>query len=159
MVFVVLGTQKFQMNRVVKLIDDLVANGKLEMPVVAQIGHSDYKPKSFEFHRFLEKVEFDRLISEAQLLITHGGVGAIMTAINCKKPVIVVPRLAKYAEHVDDHQKEIALAFAKKDFVLYCGDGDDIEDLIRQCKTKQFAEYVSHTDKITRIINDYLDSE
>jgi UDP-N-acetylglucosamine transferase subunit ALG13 len=145
------------MNRLIKLMDGLVAGGKLNMPVAAQIGQSDYEPKNFEFHRFLDKPEFDRFIAEAGLIITQGGVGAVMTALNYKKPVIIVPRLAKYGEHVDDHQREIALAFAKKGFVLCCDDGGNIEELINECKSRPFSEYVSGTDNIARIINNYLD--
>ena len=155
MIFVILGTQKFQMNRLIKLMDSI--SGRLDMPVVAQIGQSDYKPKNFEFHRFLDKSEFDGLIAEAELIITQGGVGAVMTALNYKKPVIIVPRLAKYGEHVDDHQREIALAFAKKGFVLCCDDGDNLEELIKECKIRSFSEYKSGTDNITRIIDVYLD--
>jgi len=157
MIFMILGTQKFQMNRLTKLVDNLTAEGKLDMPVIAQIGQSDYEPANFKFHRFLDKVDFDGLIAEADLIITQGGVGAVMTALKCRKPVIVVPRLAKYGEHVDDHQREIARAFAKKGFVLCCDDGDDLLELIKRCKDRSFPEYISHTDDITQIINNYLD--
>jgi len=157
MIFLILGTQKFQMNRLTELVDNLVAEGRLDMPVVAQIGQSDYEPENFKFHRFLDKAEFDKHIAEADLIITQGGVGAIMTALKCRKPVIVVPRLAKYGEHVDDHQREIAGAFAKKGFVLCYNDGDDLLELIKRSKDKQFPEYISHTEDITRIINNYLD--
>lgn len=158
MIFVILGTQKFQMNRLIKLIDSLVGSGKLDMPVVAQIGQSDYEPVNFKFHRFLDKAEFDGLIAQAELIITHGGVGSIITAIKCRKPVIVVPRLAKYGEHVDDHQCEIANALAKKGFVLCSNDGDDIEELIAVSKDREFPEYISQTDNILQIINGYVDS-
>jgi len=146
------------MNRLVKLIDDLAGSGRLDMPVVAQIGSSDYEPRNIEFYSFLDKKEFDRFISDAQIIITQGGVGSIMTALKCKKPVIVVPRLKKYGEHVDDHQRELALAFAKKDFVLVCDDRDNLEVLIKQCEDKVFSEYISRTNEITQIINSYLNS-
>jgi len=156
MIFVILGTQKFQMNRLVRLIDNLAGSGKLDMPVVAQIGQSDYEPVNLKFHRFLDKSEFDRLIAQAELIITHGGVGSIVTAVKYRKPVIVVPRLAKYGEHVDDHQREIAEAFAKKGYALCYNDGDDMEELISVSKCMDFPEYISQTDNISQIINIYL---
>jgi len=144
------------MNRLIKLIDDLIADGKLTNSVVAQIGWSDYEPKNFEYHRFLDKDEFERLIFDASIIITHGGVSSIITAINYKKPVIVCPRLEKYDEHVDNHQREIARAFAKKGFVLYCDDDDDLLKQIELCKNMNFKEYTSQNGKVTQIINDYL---
>jgi len=156
MIFVILGTQKFQMNRLIKYIDSLVAAGRIDTPVIAQIGQSDYEPVNYQFHRFLDKAEFDKLVTEAELIVTHGGVNSIITALRCGKPVIVCPRLEKYGEHVDDHQREIARSFAKKGFVLCCDDDDDLEEQISLCKVTEFREYVSTNSDITSIINDYL---
>lgn len=156
MIFIILGTQKFQLNRLLKQIDGLVNDGIINDTIIAQIGQSDYKPKNFAFHRFIDKAEFDRLISEADLIISHGGVSSIVSAMKCGKPIIVFPRLAKFGEHVDDHQKEIAYAFAKKGFVLCCGENDSIEEQIALCKNWEFSKYISQTDNITKIINNYL---
>jgi len=155
-IFLVLGTQKFQMNRLIRLVDGLVADGKLTMPVAAQIGWSEYEPKNFQYHRFLDKDEFDKLISDASIVITHGGVSSIITAIKLRKPVIVFPRLEKYAEHVDDHQREIARAFAQKGFVLCCDESDDLIEKIKLCEGSEFQEYISQKDRITQLINDFL---
>ena len=156
MIFLILGTQNFQMNRLLLLVDKLISEGKLTIPLSAQIGLSDYQPKNFSFDRFLDKDEFEKRISNADMIITHGGVSSIVSAINHKKPVIVIPRLAKYKEHVDDHQLEIARAFAKMDFVLCYEDGDDLLSLIKMCDNKKFREYTSQKDKITQLISAYL---
>jgi len=156
MIFIVLGTQKFQMNRLLMNIDGLVAEGKIADAVTAQIGHSDYEPENYRFQRFLDKAEFERLIVESEMIVTHGGVSTIITALKYSKPTIVCPRLAAYGEHVDDHQREIARAFAKKGFVLCCDDGDDLEERILSCKGRAFPQYTSQTNDITRIINSFL---
>jgi len=156
MIFVILGTQKFQMNRLLRHIDDLLSAGAITAPVVAQIGHSDYEPVNFEFHRFLNKEEFDKNIAQADLIITHGGVSSVITALKLRKPVVVYPRLGKYGEHVDDHQCEIARAFAKKGYVLCCDEGDDLVKKLDFCKDMEFTEYVSQIENITRIVNDFL---
>jgi len=158
LIFVIAGTQKFQFNRLIKFLDELVGEGKLEMSVVAQIGHSDYEPRNYKFHRFLEKPEFVKHISDADLVITQGGVNSIMTVLSYNKPIIIYPRLAKYGEHVDDHQREFAKALEKNEYALCCDDGDDLEELIDKCISTLFREYVSCTGNITKIISDYLDS-
>ena len=156
MIFVILGTQKFQMNRLLAQIDRLVASGTIGGPVLAQIGHSDYEPKNYPFRRFLDKAEFDRLISEAGVIVTHGGVSTIISALKCRKRIVVCPRLARYGEHVDDHQREVARAFAKKGYLLCCDEGDDLAEAIASCEAREFPEYVSQTNEITRIINEFL---
>ncbi len=152
MIFVVLGTQKFQLNRLLKKLDELIEQGQIEDEIIAQIGHSTYKPKHFQSFEFMNKDTFDQTIQKADIIIAHSGVGTIMTAINAQKPVIVFPRLAKYKEHVDDHQLDIAKAFESKSYVLCCYENDDLLSLIQKSKNYEFEEYVSHTKKIVSLI-------
>ena len=58
MVFVAVGTQKFQFNRLLKAVDDLVEQGCLEGEVFAQIGHSDYVPRKYAYKDFISKDDF-----------------------------------------------------------------------------------------------------
>lgn len=80
MIFVILGTQKFQFNRLLKELDVLVENGSLREEVFAQIGHSDYEPQHYQFKRFVNQEEFEQLIDCSSVVITHSGVGSIITA-------------------------------------------------------------------------------
>ena len=82
MIFVALGTQKFQLNRLLQKIDYLVEKNIITEPVFAQIGYSTYIPKNFEFTAFMEQKEFKEKIMKCDLLITHSGVGTILTGIN-----------------------------------------------------------------------------
>ena len=157
MIFVVLGTQKFQCNRLLKTVDELVGNGTIKEEVFAQKGYSDYKPINYSSIDFLQKEEFEEKIEECSLLITHSGVGTILAGINHSKPVIVFPRLKKYKEHVDDHQLDIAKTFEKKNLVLMCGEDDDMAELIEKSRKTKFDNYVSHREQMIGIINNYLD--
>ena len=129
MIFVAVGTQRFKFDRLLRQVDSLVENGFLQDDIFAQTGSSSYKPKFYKSKEFLNKSEFDSKISTCDLLITHCGVGTIITGLKKEKPVIVCPRLAKYKEHVDDHQLEIAEAFSKLNYVLVCSEGDDLLEL------------------------------
>ena len=156
MIFVVLGTQKFQCNRLLKQIEKLIESGDIDEPVFAQVGHSDYKSKNYEYIDFLDKARFDEKIKECSLLITHSGVGTIIAGIKYRKPVIVFPRLKKYYEHVDDHQMEIARAFSKKEYVLMCREEDNLGELIKNSRIFNFGIYVSQREKTVRFIGDYI---
>lgn len=156
MIFIVLGTQKFQLNRLLQMMDEYVEQGLIEEEVYAQIGNSTYKPKHYAYQEFMDKKEFDAAIQRADVVIAHSGVGTIITTIHAGKPIVVFPRLAKYKEHVDDHQLDIARAFEKKKYVLCCYEGDNLLEKIKQCRNYAFAEYVSHRDHIMDIIKDFL---
>ncbi len=156
MIFVVLGTQKFQLDRLLKSIDCAIEDGRITDEVIAQSGNSVYKPKHFKCVSFMDKAEFDETIEKAELMITHSGVGSIITALGKGKPVIVYPRLAKYKEHVDNHQLDIANAFGKKNYVLCCFEEDDLVKKIEECKSHKFDVYVSQRDKMVETVSSYL---
>lgn len=157
MIFIVLGTQKFQLNRLLKLMDDYIESGIIKEEVIAQIGNSTYEPKHYKYEKFMDKALFDENIKKADLMVTHSGVGTIISALNAKKPVIVFPRLKKYKEHVDDHQLDIANAFKVKNYVFCCYEDDCLSDMINDAKTHKFEEYVSEREKIVSVVCDYLE--
>lgn len=48
-IFITLGSQKFQFNRLLKAVDELCEKGTVDAEdVFAQIGYSDYLPKKFQ---------------------------------------------------------------------------------------------------------------
>lgn len=157
MIFLILGTQKFQLNRLLLQIDELIEKGKLTEEVYAQIGHSDYIPQNYKYARFLDRTEFEKKITESDMIITHSGVGSIISAVQAHKPVVVFPRLERYNEHVDNHQLEIAQAFAKKNYVLCCEDANQLEIIINRARTHEFDIYHSSTEKIVELLDEFIE--
>lgn len=157
MIFVAVGTQKFSLNRLLKQIDELIQTGKIKEEVFAQIGHSDYKPQNYKYKDFIGKEEFDKVVEQCDVLITHSGVGTIISGLNRNKPIILYPRLAKYKEHVDDHQLEIAQSFFDKNFVLLCNENDDLSELVEKSKVHKFDKYKSQRENVVSNIIDFLD--
>ena len=81
MIFITLGSQKFQFNRLIKAIDELIEKKRIQDEVFAQIGYSDYEPKNYNYKHFLDRAEFSAVIQRADIVITHGGTGAIIGAV------------------------------------------------------------------------------
>ena len=156
MIFVAVGTQKFQLNRLLVTLDCLVENGKITEEVFAQTGHSDYCPQFYKFRKFLDKDEFSEMIGKADLLIVHSGVGTIITGLKNKKPVVVFPRKVEYGEHVDNHQLEIAEAFAEKNLVLLCNDEKQLLEAINTAREYTFGVYTSGQHQILNRIKRFL---
>ena len=87
MIFVTVGSQKFQFNRLLKKIDELIENKVINEEVFAQIGVSNYKPQNYKYKEFVTQDEFNKYLDEARLIITHAGTGVIVNAIKKGKKV------------------------------------------------------------------------
>lgn len=157
LIFITVGSQKFQFNRLLKEIDYLIKEGKLDAnKVFGQIGYSTYEPKSYAYKKFLDKEEFIRKIEECEIVITHGGTGSIISSIKEKKKVIAVPRNIKYKEHVDNHQFEIIEQFSNSGMIHAIVEVGELEDAISKIKHMEFKEYNSNTGRIINILEDFI---
>ena len=158
MIFVTLGTQKFQFNRLLRMMDDLIENKKIHERVFAQIGNSDYLPQYYEYCNFLSNNDYEEYIKNCDILVSHSGVGTIMTGLKYRRKIIVVPRLSKYGEHIDDHQTQIAQSFSKLNYVLMYSDEDNnMEQLIVDATTKHFSNYSSCRNQVIDTIRLFID--
>ncbi|MBB1071734.1 beta(1,3)galactosyltransferase EpsH [Limosilactobacillus reuteri] len=156
MIFVALGTQKFNFNRLLKKIDLLISRGEISEQVIAQIGYSTYKPKNYKFYTFIDSQSLKEYIEKSKVIITHAGVGTILKAKKQNKKVIVVPRLKKYKEHVDDHQLEIMLSFSKKKLIIPCYDLDKLPIIIKNIDKYSLANYISNKDHFISLMENEL---
>lgn len=152
MIFITLGSQKFQFNRLLKKIDEIEINDE----IVAQIGYSDYKPKHYKYAEFLDRDQYSELMGKADIVITHGGTGAIVGALKKGKKVIAVPRLAKYGEHVDDHQLQIIEQFKEMDLIYACEDMD-LKKAILIVKNSSYNKYQSNTSTIINSLKAFIE--
>lgn len=156
MIFVTLGSQKFQFNRVLFEIDMLVQKNKVSNNIFAQIGYSNYEPKNYKYKRFLNRIEFDEKIEQSEIVIAHGGTGSIIDAIKKEKKVIAIPRLSKYGEHVDDHQVEIVEQFSKAKLIMGIKNTEQLLNAILTVKNLNFNKYKSNTNNIISLIEQFL---
>lgn len=157
MIFVTLGSQKFQFNRMLIEIDKLIDKGKITEEVFAQIGASDYKPKNFKYSDFLTQDEFKNYMKNADLVITHAGTGAIVTALKNDKLVVAIPRLAKYGEHVDDHQVQLIDEFKELNFIEPVYETEQLADALELVRKNKYNKYVSNTRNIIEDIEKFIE--
>ena len=106
MIFVTVGTHEQQFNRLIKKIDQLKKDGHIKDDVFIQTGFSNYIPESCDWKKFLSYEEMIQKIKDAKIVITHGGPSSFILPLQYGKTPIVVPRMKKYDEHVNDHQVE-----------------------------------------------------
>ena len=156
MIFVTLGSQKFQFDRLLKKIDELVEVGVITDNVIAQVGASTYVPKHYEYVNFMDREKFAQTMDECSVVITHGGTGVIIGAVKKGKKVIAVPRLAKYGEHVDDHQLQLLHQFDDLGIICACYDLEKLAQDYKDLEAREFRPYISNTHVIIESIDSYL---
>lgn len=156
MIFVTVGTQKFQFNRLLAWIDELVAEGKIKDEVFAQIGNSTYQPKGYKFTQFVSPHQFADLVGECTTYITHGGVGSLVQGLNAGKKVIAVARLAKFDEHIDDHQLQITGKYASLGYIMLADSKEGLLECINNAD--KFNSSYKKTANSAIAICDYIDN-
>ncbi|SDQ95172.1 glycosyltransferase [Microbacterium sp. cf332] len=104
-VFVTLGT--IFPYRFDALVDAVVAAVPHDVEIVWQLGATERTDLPGRVETEIRASEFERLSSEADLVITHAGVGTIMQLLDLGAPTLAVPRRQARNEHVDDHQEQI----------------------------------------------------
>ncbi len=158
MIFVTLGTQDKAFPRLLRVLDKHIKSGLIQDKVVVQAGYTDYQSEKMEIFDSLPKEEFESYIEKADLVITHGGVGSILDAISRGKVVIAAPRLSKYKEHTNDHQKQIVNEFAKEGYILALKDFSKFEKVYEKSKKFQPKVYHSQQAAFCQLIKNYIDT-
>ncbi|KHD07587.1 hypothetical protein PN36_20110 [Candidatus Thiomargarita nelsonii] len=140
MIFVTVGTQ-FPFDRLIKGVDSW-----LNQSVVAQIGHSAYLPKRMAFYDFLGAKEFDEKFKEADLIVSHAGMGNILKAFDYRKPIIIMPRRSELGEHRNNHQIESSKYFGSFDGIEVVNTVQELQDALSRFTRQQKIEFPVRND-------------
>lgn len=101
MIFVAVGTQ-FPFDRLIRYVDEWAQTHMLSG--IAQIAEGTYLPQQLQWQRFMTTDVFNQHLQAADLIISHAGMGNIITALDKRKPIIVMNRQFALGEHRNDHQ-------------------------------------------------------
>ncbi len=140
-IFVTVGTQEQPFTRLFEMIE------KVDFPAtyVMQTGTVHYYNDKYKTSAYIE--DFAKEVDAADIIITHGGVGSILTSLKANKKVIAVPRLAKYAEHVNDHQIEITTEYADKGLILMAQTAEELNTALNNIKDFNPQKFISNNEK------------
>lgn len=116
MIFGAVGTNSWDFTRLIKELDIIAS--EIDEDVVIQIGNNDYTPKHAKFFNFISKNEIDNIYKKSRVIVSHAGIGVILSAIRNNKTIIIVPRMKRYGEHFDDHQIDTAKKLEKEGILV-----------------------------------------
>jgi beta-1,4-N-acetylglucosaminyltransferase len=126
-IFVTVGTCE-PFDRLMRAVDAL----PIDEPIVVQTGLSTFIPHDRETVDFLPYERLVDLVREARLVVTHAGVGTILTALLNGVQPVVVPRLKRYGDAVDDHQLELAERLETLHLVKLVREAHDLEGVVHE---------------------------
>jgi len=117
-------------DRLIKLVDEFVEANHLQREFYAQIGRGKYRPKNFPYCEFLNPEEYQACVEKCSLVVSHAGMGTIITAIELNKPIVILPKRASLNEQRNEHQLATAHHFRKSPLVIVAEQDQDLSEAI-----------------------------
>ncbi|RMH81500.1 MAG: glucuronosyltransferase [Actinomyces sp.] len=142
-----------------RLVDAVVAWARRhgdEAEVFAQIGPTQDPPPDVAWVRSLGPGEFAERLRWADVVVSHAGMGTVISALVAGVPVVVMPRLGRRRETRNDHQVATAARLADRPGVTVAADTDELIDLLeRRCWSAGSADpFASPT--LIEAIHDFI---
>ena len=157
MILVLLGTQNNSFHRLLEEVEKNIKDGTIKDEVIVQAGYTKFQSHRMRIIDLMSKEQLEKFQDEADLIITHGGVGSIVSSIQKGKKVIAVPRMHEYGEHVNNHQKEIVKDFNDKGYIIGIEKVEDLKQAIIKMQNFNTKKYQSNNEKMLKIISDFID--
>ena len=115
MIFLTVGAQ-MPFDRLVRAVDAW-AGREQRTDVFAQIGPTLFAPRHIQHTQFMNPTQFQDCVDMADAIIAHAGMGTIITAVEHRKPILVMPRQGDLGETRNDHQVATAREFQRRGLV------------------------------------------
>lgn len=156
MILVTVGTQ-LPFDRLVKEADRWAQVRGEE--VLAQTGRSKWVPRFIKAVPFLEPTDLEEEMRRATAIVSHAGMGTILSALFLKKPILIMPRRARLGEHDSDHQLATVKHFAGKPGILVAMDEAELFERLDELRCATLPEGISKYASIALIeaLRNYLD--
>jgi UDP-N-acetylglucosamine--N-acetylmuramyl-(pentapeptide) pyrophosphoryl-undecaprenol N-acetylglucosamine transferase len=115
-VVVTLGTHpRYTFPRLLARLVDVLPPG---LDVLWQVGATRIARMPADARVSVPVDEMRRAMREADVVVSHAGVGSALAAMQAGRRAVYVPRRRLHGEHVDDHQVAMARELQSRDLVL-----------------------------------------
>ena len=158
MIFVTLGTQDKQFNRLLEWIQKEIDRGIIKEEVCVQAGSTKFKSDDMKIITLLEVSKFEEYIEKCDILITHAGVGSILTGLKKNKKVIAVARKKEYGEAESNHQQDLVDEFEKDGYILGLNSYEEFDSVLEKVKTFKPKKYKFNNENFINKLMNYIDT-
>lgn len=158
MILVLLGTQNNSFVRLLNAIQKNIDNKVITEEVIVQAGFTKFNSKDMKIFSMISKDKLSKIQDEADLIITHAGVGSIVSSLEKGKKVIAVPRLKRYNEHVNNHQIQIARKFKQEGQIKCVINMKNLGKVIKSMETFEPKEYKKQEGNVISLVENFIDN-
>jgi UDP-N-acetylglucosamine transferase subunit ALG13 len=135
MIFVTVGASPIPFDRLIAAVDDLDDDD-----VVVQYGSAKVRPRRGRSVSFMAFDDVVAHLRDADVVVAHAGAGSVMAALAAGRTPVVVPRLQRLGEAIDDHQLGFARRLDRRKVVRLV---EDVADLPRAVQDARAASATS----------------
>lgn len=154
MIYVTVGTMFLDFPRLIRAMDQIAANS--DEDVIIQTGMGNTIPEHCEHFDFRPREEVLAVQREARVVVCHAGIGCVSDALNLKKPLIVVPRLRRFNEHMNNHQLDLARAVARRGWGRMILDVQELPDACAH-PPPAYEKYAPARKRLIAAIREFVD--
>jgi len=141
MIFVTVGTDQ-PFDRLLRIIDQWARENN-RTDIFAQIGETKNPPTFIPYSKFLEPAEFAQRFASASIIISHAGMGTILSALRWEKPILVMPRVASLGEQRNEHQMATARHLSALGKVNVAFNDDELRAKLRRLDELTIKEKIA----------------
>ncbi len=106
-------------------------------------------PGNLRVEEFIEPEQYQRIVKDARCVITHAGMGNLLSLLEQDVPFLVLPRLLQYGEHRNDHQLDTARAMQERSGIEFYSNSDSLLDQLLT-KLHWVADSRQHRDDMLK---------
>lgn len=151
MIFATVGSTQIPFERFIRALETLPGDQLLVQhgPVPPPAGAA----RANAFMQFPEMIES---MEAADVVVCHAGAGSILCALRAGHRPVVVPRLKRYQETVDDHQVEFSRALAAEGKVIAVEDLGRLNEAVEAAPPRRPPEEQSELLPIQAAVREVL---
>jgi UDP-N-acetylglucosamine transferase subunit ALG13 len=150
MILVSVGASDWPFDRLLEPFDAL----DLDEDVVAQCGVSSIRPRGATCSDFMPFETLSDHIRHARVVVTHGGMGSVLTALAHGKRPVVLPRLRRFGEAIDDHQVDSARHLADAGLVTVVEDPAKLVSVVLESPPPTLDHFDAADDGRQRLVDE-----
>lgn len=146
MIFVTYGVQ-LPFDRLIKAILEIAREDQQEIfAIQGNYASSLSLPDNVEFIGKLTETQFEQHLMRADIVVSHAGMGTLITSLKHSKKVVLVPRDASKNEHRNNHQMDTLDTFKFLSGVYPCIDTSALHEVIKKAKSDIYQKSAMSND-------------
>lgn len=156
-VFLTVGSM-LPFDRLVRATDQVAAAFGNRAEFFAQIGDSAYRPANMPSEKMLTPEQFRARVEWSDVLLTHVGMGTVITAAECRKKLIALPRRPDLSEVTSEHQIATARWLKNRGGVVILEDESAIQRELERADSSSAMELIDSgtRENLVAAVRDFI---